>query len=125
MLIGCEKKENLNYQDKQTKTENDTKNEFVGVWHEGQKENAGKFLYVVGDGTAYTGETDDKIDNLKEIVYESKDIYTCEIDGEKLTITNSEYGVTHTFEKNGNELIDEEGEKWSYIQESVSIVRDE
>lgn len=94
--------------------------EFKGIW---QKENSGHSLYVVGDGTVYMGDLGDV--KKDELMYESKNLYTGEVDGGKLYITNPKYEMSHSYEKDGDVLIDEEGIKWRYIKESANIVKDE
>lgn len=93
---------------------------FNGVW---QKENSHLLLYVVDDGTVYFGDLGDPDD---ELMYENKSLYTGEIDGGKLYISNVKNPERKdTFKKDGDELVDGEGVHWQYLKESASIVRDE
>lgn len=95
--------------------------DFNGVW---QKENSHLLLYVVGDGTVYLGDLGD-VDG-DELMYESKSLYTGEIDGGKLCVSNVKHPERKdVFEKDGDELVDNQGDRWRYVKESASIVRDE
>lgn len=107
-----------------TDSKNMTIDDFLGVW---SKENSGLSLYVVDDGTVYMGD----LGNVKgnELMYENQNLYIGEIKGTEFYITQSAPSKfnkveTHTFQKSGDDLVDEEGVHWKYVKKSTRIVKD-
>lgn len=120
-LVGCTNQESNNISETQGGNkviEVQENNKFIGAWNGGYKNGNRWFCCISPSGVGYVGNVQS---GTHEMDVEEKTTYEYKIEGDTIYLEN--VIAKHSFQLQGDDLIGDDGEKYSRSRTSITIYR--